>query len=216
MMAQLSKPSMRRFVDCEEDKPVLHEDEILNYQLENIEIAFEPESPLGNFTLYITTSRFILIGQDLAFEFDVPFIIMHALSRDPDSYHKPCIYCQLDQEEGESPDELFLAPANPDVLTEIFEQFSHAASLNPDPPEPGEEEGDDELIYNLDEVTLGAQQAQTLAHLESVFDFVSAEEQFADCEDEVQEENEGNVEGEGSDAGMERSGGMGTGSEKTI
>lgn len=30
----------------------------------------------------------------------------------------------------------------------LFEAMSKAALLNPDPPEPGEEDGDDELIYD--------------------------------------------------------------------
>ena len=183
MFAQLSKPGMRRFVDCEEDKPVLREGETLSYQLDGVEVAFNSETVVGIFSLHITTNRIVLVGADLAFEFDVPFIILHAICRDPASYPKPCIYCQLDQEEGETPDELFIAPSDADRLSEIFEQFSHAASINPDPPEPGEEEGDDELIYDLDEVTLGAEQARALAHLESVFNFVPPEQQFADCEE---------------------------------
>lgn len=110
------------------------------------------------------------------------------MSRDPNSYHKPCVYCQLDQEDGEQPDELFLAPdssttvvsssvstcTNPsseDILKSIFDGLCEAASLNPDPFEIGHDipEGEDDLIYNIDEVNLGAQQASMLAHLESCF-----------------------------------------------
>jgi hypothetical protein len=65
--------------------------------------------------------------------------------------------------------EMFLIQKNDIDLTEIYNAFSHAALLNPDPPEDGEEEGDDELIYNIDEVELGVEQSQALEHLESVF-----------------------------------------------
>jgi len=67
--------------------------------------------------------------------------------------------------------EMFLAPSNEADVMPLFDAFSRAALSNPDPVEPGHEddEGDDELIYNIQEVELGAQQAAILDHLESVF-----------------------------------------------
>lgn len=35
-------------------------------------------------------------------------------------------------------------------MSALFEAMSRAAMLNPDPPEPGEDEGDDELIFDQD------------------------------------------------------------------
>ncbi len=39
-------------------------------------------------------------------------------------------------------------PFTPPPVPALFEAMSKAALMNPDPPEPGEEEGDDELIYD--------------------------------------------------------------------
>ena len=76
---------------------------------------------------------------------------------------------------------MFLVPNSDEHLSAMFNALSAAALNNPDPPEEWEQEGDDELIYNLDEVELGAEQARTLEHLESVFNVpmsvVSGEEE---------------------------------------
>mmetsp|Transcript_14880 Transcript_14880/g.24721 ORF Transcript_14880/g.24721 Transcript_14880/m.24721 type:complete len:118 (-) Transcript_14880:87-440(-) len=44
--------------------------------------------------------------------------------------------------------------------------------MNPDPPEPGEQEGDDELIFNQEEVeaNLGSHQMDILNHLDSILE----------------------------------------------
>ena len=137
--------------------------------------------------------------QQVAIDLDVPFIVLHAITRDQDSYPLPCVYCQLsdgddysnllaaargdgdgdgvDEDEGEGngdedeapEDELFIVPEDDAALTKIFNALSHAAMMNPDPPEDGEQEGDDEFIYDEDEVALGAEQARVLQHLDSVF-----------------------------------------------
>jgi nucleotide-sensitive chloride channel 1A len=49
--------------------------------------------------LFITNKRVIWLGKNgseaFTFECDVPYITMHALCKDPESFPKPCIYCQL-------------------------------------------------------------------------------------------------------------------------
>ena len=84
-------------------------------------------------------------------------------------------------------------PSDVSDLKEIFNAFSHAALLNPDPPEDGEEEGDDELIYNTDEVELGAEQSRNLQHLESVF-HLPGDELEIEGEEEEEEETAGQFE----------------------
>ena len=175
---------MRRFVCCEDDNtPVLRDGESIDYRLAKVGVAYKDSNPvIEEVQLYVTSSRIILIGETLAADFDVSYITLHAVTRDPASYPKPCLYCQLDfsvddddddEEETEAllfpKSELFLVPENLSDLKDMFDAFSHAALLNPDPPEDGEEEGDDELIYNTAEVTLGVEQARALEHLESVF-----------------------------------------------
>ena len=101
-------------------------------------------------------------GKTLSLDIDIPFIVLHAISRDKESYPEPCLYCQLDSDEEETTDELRVLPPDESDLYPLFEALSHAASLNPDPPEDGEEEGDDELIFDSAEVAMGAEQARRL------------------------------------------------------
>ena len=191
------RPCMRRIVQCGVDDPNMPElwdGESIDYSLDDVEISFSADKGSeGIGKLFITSRRVIWLGRDeKAFDFDVPYIVLHAITRDVDSYPKPCIYCQLDCEEclesddGDDSedalaDEMFLVPNSDEHLSAMFNALSAAALNNPDPPEEWEQEGDDELIYNLDEVELGAEQARTLEHLESVFNVpmsvVSGEEE---------------------------------------
>eukprot|EP01031_Cornospumella_fuschlensis_P036826 gene36826-44672_t len=170
-----SRPGMRRMVPLEEDgrTPELWEDENVDFQLGRVELAFDvDDGPLGLGTLFITTKRVIWVADIVSnsCDFDVPYITMHSVSRDPETYPKPCIYCQLDsEEESDSLAELFLVPEEEVDVMKVFEALSHAALLNPDLDDDGDFEGDDELIYNHEEVNLGAEQARRLGHLESVF-----------------------------------------------
>jgi hypothetical protein len=199
------KPSMRRYVPCSEvkpDVPELWEDETIDYELSDVELSFSASKPpVGQGKLFITSKRVIWMqpGESgAAFDFDVPYIVLHAISRDVDSYPKPCIYCQLDccqsddEEDEENTedaiDEIFLAPSCDTVLKDMFNAFSAAALNNPDPDEEGQEEGDDELIYNVDEVQLGAEQSRTLNHLESIFNVPT---EFEGVGSEVPEQQEG-------------------------
>ena len=129
---------MRRFIDCENGDIILHDNEEIFLYLDNIEVSFsETYEVLGIFNLKITNQRLTLLNEDSGYEFDIPFIGLHAISRDINSYPKPCIYCQLDQEEGETPEEMYLSPNDTNQLQNIFDSLSKAALLNPDPIEPG-------------------------------------------------------------------------------
>ena len=161
----------------------------------------------------------------VAVDIDVPFIVLHAITRDRDSYPLPCVYCQLsdgddfsnmlgtggddggDDDEGEEEepqeDELFIVPEDDAALTKIFNALSHAALMNPDPPEDGAQEGDDEFIYDEDEVALGAEQARVLQHLESVFVAPSLVQQEAGVdadEDDDEEEDDDDDQAQFEDA----------------
>lgn len=181
-MSRDGRPGMRRFVSCEDNNtPVLREDENVIYTLDKVGVAFRSEDVIiEELRLFVTSSRIIIIGDCIAADFDVSYVTLHAVTRDPASYAKPCLYCQLDFEDEEDDDEqveclmhpkseMFLVPENLSDLKAMFDAFSQAALMNPDPPEDGEEEGDDELIYNHNEVALGAEQARVLCHLETVF-----------------------------------------------
>ena len=189
-MSGNDRPGMRRFVNCEANNtPVLRDGEVIHFHHSGLGVAFRSQdTSIEEVQLFVTTQRIILVGEVVFADFDVSYITLHAVTRDPASYGKPCLYCQLDCEEDDDDDEetvidclmypkseMFLVPENLTDLKVLFDAFSHAALLNPDPPEDGEEEGDDELIYNIDEVTLGVEQSRALSHLESVF-HVSGEE----------------------------------------
>jgi Regulator of volume decrease after cellular swelling len=182
---------MKRFVERQsDDTPILLEGEIFHYDVPRVGIAFrDKDATIGTFHLWITTQRVLLTSADAAFQFDVPYIVLHAVTRDPDSYPSPCVYCQLDyegddddEEEGKEEvdnkplltprDEMFIVPEREEQLKDIFDALSHAALLNPSLNEFDEQEGEDELYYNEEEVaqgSLNAEQARVLDHLESVF-----------------------------------------------
>jgi nucleotide-sensitive chloride channel 1A len=169
----------------------LAEDESLDYSLENVEVSFSKRQSRGIATVCITSKRAFLLFKNEMFEFDPHFIVLHAITRDASSYPKPCLYCQLgygseddgdcdkNVEDGDSdgngecidvvPTEIFLAPQLESSLKELFDAFSKLALLNPDDDDDDGADDDAELVFNVDEVTLGAEQARALAHLESVF-----------------------------------------------
>lgn len=223
-MMMTQKPGSRCLVECDEaGGPKLWDNETLDYQLNKCEISFNATTgALGVGKLYITSKRLIWLGDsvDNAYDYDIPYIGLHALSRDEQSYPKPCIYCQFDidedeaayddvegdEEEGDEDEqqtEMFLIPESEEDLMKLFNALSHAAMLNPDPEEEGDElEGD--FIYDLSEVQLGAEQARALDHLESVFHLPGDEEMD---EGEEEEEQYDDAEGDEGNNGEEGCGG---------
>lgn len=206
-MAAFDAPGLRLFViTTAANEPELLNDESIIHRFCNIELSFDKENSTKNMglgTIFVTQSRIIFIGAKHSFDFDVRYIVLHAVSRDKESYPKPCLYCQFAHDEeqfyddceenGEDIDEecmkeelaneediqtiatsaveMFLVPSNDTDLLQLFNAFSNAALSNPDPVEPGHEfdDEDDGLIYNIEEVELGAMQARALDHLESIF-----------------------------------------------
>ena len=93
-----SAPGFRRFVQFEESgQPVLQATESIDFTLRDVEFAFNPSHVEGTVTLYVTTARIIVSfqGKDVAYDFDPQYVILHAITRDPSGYNKPCLYCQL-------------------------------------------------------------------------------------------------------------------------
>eukprot|EP01084_Bolivina_argentea_P292559 502983_1 len=77
--------------------------------------------------LVITSSRVCWLGPSSSTEIDVPYIVLHAVSRDPATFPKPCIYCQLG--EGEELKEVYFVPEREERLEPMFEAFCEAAEL---------------------------------------------------------------------------------------
>mmetsp|Transcript_17577 Transcript_17577/g.29456 ORF Transcript_17577/g.29456 Transcript_17577/m.29456 type:complete len:223 (+) Transcript_17577:72-740(+) len=182
-MFSAPRPCMRRFVQCEDGIPVmLHDEESIVHTIPSIDLTFSADESPSTGTLYVTSKRFIWLSAEASYDFDVPFIALHAISNDPESYKKPCLYCQFDQDGDEEidedePTEVFFIPADEKDVQKLFDIFSEAALNNPDDNEDDEEDGDggdgggmfsNGFIYNVDEVEAGAQQAK-LNQWESVF-----------------------------------------------
>ena len=95
---------VRLFVNCDEKSgiPLLDEDEEMLFTKEQLGVAFRDTDPVvDTVVLYVTSKRVILIGDHVHLGFDVPYIILHAVTRDPASYPLPCLYCQLDYDDEE-------------------------------------------------------------------------------------------------------------------
>lgn len=142
----------------------LWDGEEIQKSFDDIIIAVE-ENEIENIgKLIITSQRLIWKGEnDLEFIVEIPFIVLHAISRDLEGFPIPCIYCQFDDKTsflGKSEtDEVYLIPKDESLLQDIFDALSKAAMLNPDPDL--EEEYNDDLVFNREEV---------LSHLDSVLD----------------------------------------------
>ncbi|CAM9224297.1 unnamed protein product [Phaeothamnion confervicola] len=155
-MFESPKPNMRD--TCERDesgtRPVLEEGEEVLYECRDVTFALAPDALEGSGSLVVTSKRVVWLSgtsADKAFDFDVPYICLHAVSRDPHTFPLPCIYCQLD-EDDDVLKEAFFAPSDETLLSLLFAAFSRAAELNPDLPEAGGDDfgggefGEDELF----------------------------------------------------------------------
>lgn len=129
-------------------------------------------------TLYITTKRLIWMidGGIHGYAVDFLSLSMHAISRDPEAYPAPCIYTQIEADDGynygdedvdeaiglnnhETGDlskvqEMRLVPSDASVLESLFQILCDVAIMNPDPE--GEPEGEADWFFNEDEVLAGA------------------------------------------------------------
>ncbi|KAL4155180.1 hypothetical protein PRNP1_007293 [Phytophthora ramorum] len=115
--------------------------------------------------LFVTTRRVIwlgaLAGPHVGYAWEMGDVTLHAISRDPAAFPKPCLYCQMSSQDVS---EVRFVPADDKTLQELFDAFCKAAEMNPD----DDEEDDDGWICDEDEVADGARAAQLAAHLDSV------------------------------------------------
>ncbi|GLD94062.1 hypothetical protein PINS_up002673 [Pythium insidiosum] len=124
--------------------------------------------------LFVTTKRILWVGdsatQRVGYGWEMNLVTLHAISRDPAAFSKPCLYCQIGDDDMT---EVRFVPSDEKLLSELFTAFSKSAEMNPD-DDDDDEEGDgsdamgDGWFYNEDEVENGARAAQIAAHLDSV------------------------------------------------
>lgn len=77
-----------------------------------VTIAFSREDAGAVGTLFATTNRFVWIGADAAHDFDAAYIVLHAVTHDTESYPRPCLYCQLDEDDDDAEQEVFFVPTD--------------------------------------------------------------------------------------------------------
>ncbi|CAM9283069.1 unnamed protein product [Chrysoparadoxa australica] len=143
------KPCLRR--ECTftaENQPELRDEEEILETFEDIALSFtnDSQSTEGQGGLTVTSNRVIWKekGDGKVFDFDVPYISLHAVSRDATTYPEPCIYCQLDEDEevlseaffslardGSDSDGEVAAERKIETLQRIFAALSKAAELCP-------------------------------------------------------------------------------------
>ncbi|RLN53012.1 hypothetical protein BBJ29_003004 [Phytophthora kernoviae] len=137
--------------------------------------------------LFVTTSRVLWLGSPvgphIGYGWEMSAVTLHAISRDPAAFPKPCLYCQISNEDVS---EVRFVPADDKTLQEVFDAFCKSAEMNPD----DDEEDDDGWICDEDEVADGARAAQLATHLDSVLhvspEFENAPEsgQFDDADED--------------------------------
>eukprot|EP00823_Brevimastigomonas_motovehiculus_P008417 TRINITY_DN76_c7_g1_i1.p1 TRINITY_DN76_c7_g1~~TRINITY_DN76_c7_g1_i1.p1 ORF type:complete len:222 (+),score=92.56 TRINITY_DN76_c7_g1_i1:77-742(+) len=139
-------------ISLKSSKLSLEKEEKVMKEEKDCTLYLEATKTEGKGTLYITSKNVIWISSDksdFGYSFDYPFLSLHAISRDSESFKSPCIYCQFDiGEDEEKVSEARFVPSDDKHLDELFEAFSKAAEMNPDPVKEGDnEEGGDEFIY---------------------------------------------------------------------
>uniref|UniRef100_A0AAV1UYD3 Uncharacterized protein n=1 Tax=Peronospora matthiolae TaxID=2874970 RepID=A0AAV1UYD3_9STRA len=116
--------------------------------------------------LFVTTSRVMWIGasveQRVGYAWEMASVTLHAISRDPAAFPRPCLYCQISHEDVS---EVRFVPVDDHTLQEVFNALCKSAEMNPDDEEDGEDDG---WICDEEEVADGARAAQLAARFDSM------------------------------------------------
>ncbi|GLC40100.1 hypothetical protein PLESTB_001942900 [Pleodorina starrii] len=148
------------------------DEEELTSKCPGVDFVLGDDMNAGAGVLHLTTRRVVWVSSQPsgpAFALRYQQIMMHAISRDPTSYAKPCIYLQLDEgsedmgmggaggdgeeeeEEEQVSAEVRLVPAEDAKVDEIFKVLCDCAALNPD----SEVEGEGDFFFDEAEVMAG-------------------------------------------------------------
>ena len=106
------------------------------------EVEFYSEEKLiGMGNLLITDKSIVWVKEKSANENTVQYklsyydVILHAISRETDSFPKECIYCQVDENVGSR--EIRIVPKVPSLLDTVYQAICDGSRLNPDFDEGG-------------------------------------------------------------------------------
>ncbi|CAI5732329.1 unnamed protein product [Peronospora destructor] len=133
-------------------------------------------------TLFVTTRRIIWLDaeQPVGYGWEMNSVTLHAISRDPVAFPKPCVYCQISNQDVS---EVRFVPVDDKTLLDVFDAFCKSAEMNPD----DDEDDDDGWICDEDEVADGARAAQLAARFDSMLGFddpVPESGQFDDADED--------------------------------
>lgn len=165
-------------VKCLEDgqPQLLFEDEEITKTCPFVSFVFSETHSAGVGTLYVTNRRVIWVQADksLTLGLSYPQIVMHAISRDTETFPKPCIYLQLDEgsedmvEDDDEDDDLpapeaQLVPQDASLVDDLFRALCDSAAQNPDPDL--DDDGEGEFYFNDQEVLEGLDEERRAAVL---------------------------------------------------
>lgn len=133
------------------------------------------------------------MGAHVGYAWEMSSVTLHAISRDPAAFPKPCLYCQISNQDVS---EVRFVPADDktracccgcscscccccwypsvaeccsgmyvEAVQEVFDAFCKSAEMN---PYDDDEDDDDGWICDEDEVADGARAAQLAAHFDSM------------------------------------------------
>lgn len=161
---------------------VLAEGEKVELEQSDVKLFFDDDLK-GEGTLFFTTERvaWLCASDETGFAFDYPTFIIHAISRSPESFKYPCIYCQLqssaDEDESEDIPEVRFCPKEEAQLEEMFKVFSDMSALHPDPNDSEADECGDLMDPNHQWITA-----------DNVGDFEYLKEYVPDATDDAMED----------------------------
>mmetsp|Transcript_5985 Transcript_5985/g.13783 ORF Transcript_5985/g.13783 Transcript_5985/m.13783 type:complete len:190 (+) Transcript_5985:85-654(+) len=185
-----------------EEPPPLNDGEEVQHVQGGVQVFVDDKPAIGRGTLYVTTQNVrwkpeAAGGSVLALQWRS--VLMHAVSRDPNTFPHPCIYCQIhgcqeqlgggamaDEEvvgamdEDEQVTEVRFAVDDEQGLSVLFQVFSECQALHPDDVE--QDEG--EFMFNVDEVEEGALSAAMGQSGIIGAPGWSAEDRFADADED--------------------------------
>ncbi|KAH3760472.1 hypothetical protein Pelo_7722 [Pelomyxa schiedti] len=139
---------------------------------------------LGVGALLLTSKQAYWYTLGATRNFDYHNISLYAISRDPTTGYQPCIYAHVDDPDySDGYHETRFIPSDPTLLERMFQAFSDGSSMNPDPPDDSDDEGN--AFFNVDEVMEGARLDTMASHFETM---VVTEETPADEAEEEEEE----------------------------
>jgi len=90
-------------VDASGSKPQLELEEEITFTAPRTQLFLRGDTSEGMGSLYVTTRHLIWQTEDrsVGYRFDYPYMLLHAIQRDPQAFPHPCIYAQLDDEVAE-------------------------------------------------------------------------------------------------------------------